>query len=81
MKEHGMRNRNTLAMWTSICLVTALGALVGAAIFGSIDAEHGPVLYVMKAIEGVAGNRKISRQTSDKIRRGNVGDDRQDYAS
>jgi zinc transporter ZupT len=57
MREHGMSKLRVFVMWMSICIMTGIGAAVGALIFG--PEVEGAAFYAMKGIEGLAGGAML----------------------
>lgn len=58
MREGGASPARILAMWTSLCVLTALGALAGTLLFP--PHPEGTLLYVLFAIEGLAGGAMLT---------------------
>lgn len=59
MRAHGMRRGVILVMWTSIALMTGLGAFVGAILFPPGSSEDPFVQKVIAAIEGLCGGAML----------------------
>ena len=58
MKEHGMSKLRILAMWSSICLITGIGAVIGAILFPG--EQSGSTFYVVLGIEGLAAGAMLT---------------------
>jgi CRP-like cAMP-binding protein len=58
MREGGMAFRRVFWMWMSLCILTALGAFLGAMIFP--PHPEGWMLYAVFAIEGLAGGAMLT---------------------
>ena len=58
MKNSGMKTSKIMLMWGSICLLTGVGAFLGAIIFPA--EPTGQVFYWVLAIEGLAGGAMLT---------------------
>lgn len=58
MRTNGMRKRHILLMWSSLCVMTALGALLGSQMLPA--QPTGWHLYVIFAMEGLAGGAMLT---------------------
>jgi CRP-like cAMP-binding protein len=58
MKAGGMSSRRVLGMWMSLCVMTAVGALIGAIFFP--PHPEGWLLHLVYAIEGLAGGAMLT---------------------
>lgn len=58
MRANRMRTRTILLMWSSLCLLTGLGAGAGALLFP--PDPHGPMLLVKTGIEGLAAGAMLT---------------------
>jgi CRP-like cAMP-binding protein len=58
MKRQGSRFGNIFWMWMSLCLMTGIGALVGAMIFPAHP--HGTLGYFISGIEGLAAGAMLT---------------------
>merc|ERR1712110_1067015 len=59
MRLHGMRKSVIMLMWSSITLLTAIGALVGAALFPPGSTDDKVVQKIIAAIEGLCGGAML----------------------
>jgi len=59
MLLHGMRKRVIMPMWSSITVMTGIGAFVGAQIFPPGSAEDPAVQKIMACIEGLCGGAML----------------------
>ncbi len=58
MKEHGMGKLKIFVMWSSICLITGIGAVIGAISFPG--EPSGTTFYVVIGIEGLAAGAMLT---------------------
>ncbi len=58
MRNTGMRLAGILAMWTSICVITGIGAWVGAVFFPA--EREGAVFFLVLGIEGLAAGAMLT---------------------
>lgn len=58
MKRQGMNFRKIFYMWTSLCILTGIGALIGSIIFP--PDPHGAMRYFISGIEGVAAGAMLT---------------------
>jgi CRP-like cAMP-binding protein len=58
MRQGGMRVARIFWMWTSLCIMTGIGAFIGASIFP--PDPQGWMLYFIYAIEGLAGGAMLT---------------------
>jgi len=60
MKYYGVKTRTIMLMWTSILVLTAIGAAVGAVAFPPGSNENPTSLRWQVAIEGIAGGAMLA---------------------
>ncbi len=58
MKKGGVKTAKIMLMWISLCIMTGIGALIGAAIFPPHPDQW--VHYVLVGIEGLAGGAMLT---------------------
>ncbi len=58
MRTHGMKVRRIMLMWTSICVMTGIGAFIGAVILP--PHPTGAVLYFVLGVEGLAAGAMLT---------------------
>jgi CRP-like cAMP-binding protein len=58
MKSNGMGLGRILLMWTSICIITGVGAFVGAAFFPAMP--EGPMFFLILGVEGLAAGAMLT---------------------
>jgi zinc transporter ZupT len=58
MRRQGINLRRIFYMWTSLCIMTGIGAMIGALIF-PVDPQ-GSIRYLISGIEGVAAGAMLT---------------------
>ncbi|RPI89400.1 MAG: hypothetical protein EHM32_12720, partial [Spirochaetales bacterium] len=58
MRRQGINLRKIFSMWTSLCIMTGIGAMIGALIF-PVDPQ-GAMRYFISGIEGVAAGAMLT---------------------
>jgi len=59
MKQHGMRREIILPMWSSITVLTGIGAMVGSMAFPPGSEDDPSIQKIIAAIEGMCGGAML----------------------